>query len=167
MTSWQTKQIVKKIVFWCPIFHFVEVGPRFAIIVPVAMIVVLVLAHVMTPVVAISTIVIPVRAIQNMTSEYEYPYTYLCLAIYYVYLQNVLCMMKIWKLHKGIHIYVLRITFQPLWFLVDKWRHIVKGYFHISLVYIQKITKELLNLNFALTMLIRKYSQFWALTRFD
>ena len=158
MTSWQTKQIVKKIVFWCPIFHFVEVAPRFAIIVPVAVTMVPVLAHMVTLVAAISTIVIPVRAIQNMTSEYEYPYTYLCLAIYYVYLQNVLCMMKIWKLYKGIHIYVLRITFQPLWFLVDKWLHIVKGYFHISLGYIQRITKVLLNLNFALIVLTGKFS---------
>ena len=99
--------------------------------------------------------------------EYEYPYAYFCLAVYYVNLQNALCMMKIWKLFEGIHIYVLRITFQPLWFLVDKCLHIIKGYFHISLGYIQKITKVLLNLNFALIMLTRKYSQFWALTRFD
>ena len=71
--------------------------------------------------------------------EYEYPYAYLCLVVYYVNLQNVLCMMKIWKLFEGIHIYALRIIFQPLWFLVDKCLHIIKGYFHISLGYIQKI----------------------------
>ena len=101
----------KKLFFGAQFFHFVEVAPVVATIVPVAATMVPVLAHVVIPMAAISATIIAVRAIQNMASKYEYPYTYLCLAIYYINLQNFLCMIKIWKLYEGIHIYVLRITF--------------------------------------------------------
>ena len=39
------------------------------------------------------------------------------------------------------NIYVLGITFQPLWFWFFKWLHIAKGDIHISLGDLQKITK--------------------------
>ena len=85
----------KKLFFGAQFFHFVEVAPVVATIVPVAATMVPVLAHVVIPMAAISATIIAVRAIQNMASKYEYPYTYLCLAIYYINLQNFLRMIKI------------------------------------------------------------------------
>lgn len=76
-------------------------APAVATIVLVAVTMVPILAHVVAPVAAISTIVIveinSEYGFLNLAfgKEHEYPYTYLCLVVYHINLQKFLYMMKI------------------------------------------------------------------------